>query len=190
MIARSPSGFTLIEMTVVLMILVIVAAAVVPALHGAARQGDLDGVTARVAASARYARETATGRAVTVDLAVQSDPAAVLLEVEPEDAVPTAFGSSTPTSTMTRPGANGSDAAQQPLAQRYARVLLPQGVTAQLESAAEGTSGQTLAAGEPLRFPPDGRPDGGAIVLRDARGHERRILVIPGTGQVVGTEGG
>src|SRR5579862_2625961 len=54
----SRNGFTLIEMIVVLFALVILAAAVIPSMRGAGRENDLDNVTARVIASARYARET------------------------------------------------------------------------------------------------------------------------------------
>jgi type II secretion system protein H len=186
MARQARSGFTLVEMMVVLVTLVILAAAVVPMLHRAARQGDLDTATARVAASARFARETAVARAVTVDLTLETAPAAVTLAVEADDTAQTPIGSSSPTAAMTR-GGTAADSTQ-PLPPRYAHVLLPEGVTAQLEADPEASTSQPLTSGEGLRFPPDGRTDGGVIGLHDARGRERRIRVVPGTGQVVGSE--
>jgi prepilin-type N-terminal cleavage/methylation domain-containing protein len=180
------SGFTLIEMIVVLTVLVILAGAVVPMLHRAARQGDLDDVTARVTASARFARETALARAVAVDLTVETAPAAIMLAMEPEGDMQSPLGSSSPMGATMRP--NAADQTTLPLPQRYALVLLPDGVTAQLEADPSAANSQTYAAGEALRFPPDGHTQGGVIVLHDARGRERRILVAPGTGQVVGAE--
>ena len=67
---------------------------------------------------------------------------------------------------------------------------LPPGVTARLEPAPEGEVGtapfdlRAPAGEDALRFPADGRPDGGVVVLTDDRGRERRVVVAPDTGVV------
>src|SRR5438128_1785880 len=78
----SHRGFTLIEILVVLFALVILAAAVVPSLRGASSQGNLDDATARVMASARFARETAATRGVSVDLTADATAGMVQLVLE------------------------------------------------------------------------------------------------------------
>src|SRR5262249_46483761 len=78
--STAPSnGFTMVEMFVVLLALAILAAAVVPALRGAGRQGDLDDAAARVAASARFARETALSHGTMVTLTVETSPEMIRL---------------------------------------------------------------------------------------------------------------
>src|SRR5207253_3102884 len=89
---------------IVLMALVIVAAAVVPSLRGAGRQGDLDDVAARIAASARFARETAAVRGATADLAVDTSSGSILLTLE-QDA------SGTGPQAMPAPGTRSTGAA-------------------------------------------------------------------------------
>jgi type II secretion system protein H len=167
------SGFTLIELIVVLMGLVVMAAVVVPAMRGAGNRGDLDSAVTRVVASARFARQAAVERQETVALTVEAEPSVVRLmsqaEMEPTPA--------------------GNAVMQAPLPAAFAAVRLPARVTAHLEAAPEeraGTasvSGAVLADGM-LRFTPDGRTTGGVVVLMDERGRERRVLVTPETGVV------
>src|SRR5437763_1394011 len=75
-------AFTLIELLIVLVALVVLASAVVPALHNAGHEEDLAQVMDRVAASARFARDEAVARQVPIVLAVASAPAAVQLAVD------------------------------------------------------------------------------------------------------------
>src|SRR5437016_2510432 len=86
-------GFTLIELIVVLFALVILAAAVIPSLRGAGRENDLDDVTARVIASARYARETAAARGVSVDLTLDATAGMIRLVQEQETTSGSPFSS-------------------------------------------------------------------------------------------------
>src|SRR5437016_4603869 len=118
-------GFTLIEILVVLFALVILAAAVVPSLRGAGSEGDLDDATARVIACARFARETAATRGVSVDLTADATTGMVRLVLE-QDA--TTSGSSSPFASGGTSGGMNSAAALLP--PRYAQVPLPRGVTA------------------------------------------------------------
>jgi hypothetical protein len=175
---------------VVLVALVVLAALVVPALMGRARQGDLDGAAARVAASARFARDTAVSRGVTVVLAIETEPGMIRLAVEEEDTTTAATGAFAPVAGASmRSGAATISPSMLP--DRFARIVLPARVTAHLEPAIDEYSPQaSLATGDGLRFPPDGRTEGGVVVLSDMRGRERRILVAPGTGQVVTEMGG
>jgi prepilin-type N-terminal cleavage/methylation domain-containing protein len=186
---RAPSagaqrpGFTLIELLVVLMALVMVAAAVVPALRGAGHQEDLTGVAARVTASARFAREEAAERQTGIVLTVE--PAAVQLTAEDPaaTAVPGPVG-------MTAPGSVDGRSLLPPLPSAFARVLLPSRVHARLETAPEALNApvpSTPASGgelQSLRFSPDGRTTGGIVVLTDDRGRVLRVVVTPGTGLV------
>jgi prepilin-type N-terminal cleavage/methylation domain-containing protein len=178
------SGFTLVELLVVLVALVVLAAMVVPTLYQGGRQGDLDGTTARVVASARFARETAVSRGATVAMIVESEPDAVQLVIEDEEVASTSPASPTsavPTRSAGQPG--GSTGL---LPGRIARVPLPGGVTAHLEPAVDRFSDSRISTslGDALLFPPDGRTEGGVIVLTDRRGRERRVSVAPGTGSV------
>jgi hypothetical protein len=73
-----------------------------------------------------------------------------------------------------------------PLPGAYARLRLPAGVTAHLESPPVG-EGDPEAEPEPqemLRFQPDGRTTGGVIVLTDTQGQQRRVVVAPETAAV------
>jgi len=173
---------------VVLVGLVIVAAAVVPAMQGAGRRGDLDSAAARVAASARFAREAAVERQETVGLMVEPEARLVRLVRQPEiEAGSAADLAATPTTTPASP--TGEEKLQAPLPARFAAVSLPSGVIAHLEPApmesigAAPTPGAALADGV-LRFTPDGRSTGGVVVLTGERGQERRVLVSPETGVV------
>src|SRR2546422_344049 len=75
-----------------------------------------------------------------------------------------------------------------------ALVIVPAGVTARLEPPPEDLSNpsptaqsasRTSPAGEDtLRFLPDAPSPGGVIVLTDARGRERRVVVAPRTAVV------
>jgi type II secretion system protein H len=171
------SGFTLIELLVVLVALVVLAAAVVPALRGAGHQENLDAATARVAASARFARETAASRGVTVTLTAETEPSMIRLAIDENEA--------TPAAGLPVGRAGQGDAPSPLLPARFAQVFLPAGVTAQLEEAPDDSSNRSAGTIDGLRFPPDGPGPGGVIVLSDARGRERRILVTPGTSQVI-----
>jgi prepilin-type N-terminal cleavage/methylation domain-containing protein len=185
---QSRRAFTLVEMMIVLVTLVIVAAAVVPMLHGAARQGDLDSATARIAASARYARETAITQAVTIDLIIATAPPAIELTQESLDTTQGPMTSSSPMSNAMRPNTQTDVLA--PLPARYAHVPLPDGITAQIEPDPEAMlTNQPQTQGDMLRFPPDGHLEGGMIVLHDVRGRERRIVVTAGTGKVSTDDG-
>ena len=181
-------GFTLIELMVVLIALVIVAAAVVPALRGAGHQGDLDSAASRVAAAARVGRDTAVEQQVPIDLTLENEPAPRLR------LVPAADGATVPQPV-------GSTTAAPPLLPAvFASVPMPPRVTAHLEAVPvdPGSNSSPLVSaprtGNPgetsLRFPPDGRTAGGVVVLSDDRGHERRVLVTPETGVVRIEEGG
>jgi prepilin-type N-terminal cleavage/methylation domain-containing protein len=167
-------GFTLIELSVVLLALVIVAAAVVPALHGAGRQEDLAGVAARVAASARFARDEAVERQMPITLIVQPELPAVRLAVD-GTAGPQTMGGQSP--LLSLPSA-------------FAFVRLPQRIHARLEAVPETLNGSVpvmpASGGElpSLRFPPDGRTAGGAVLLTDDRGRTLRVAVTPDTGRV------
>jgi Tfp pilus assembly protein FimT len=184
--ARTPerlnAGFTLIELMVVLIGLVIVAAAVVPALRGAGHQQDLTSTAARVEASARFARDEAIRRQATILLTVATEPAAVRLAVE-----------NTPASNgmgpVGMPSASGQPANMM-LSSSFALVRLPTKIQARLEPVPETMNGSMTAAPatngdmESLRFPPDGRSMGGAVVLTDSRGRSLRVTVTPETGVV------
>jgi prepilin-type N-terminal cleavage/methylation domain-containing protein len=193
------SGFTLIEMIVVLVGLAVVASAVVPQILAAGRQGDLDRIAVRVAASARFARETAIEHQSALLMTVEAAPDAVRLQWESEEMAPDAPDRARVTSER-RDGQRGA-ASQEPTAgvslpRLFAIVPLPSRVTAHLEPAPEegvlsapavvraplaGGSGPSAPA---LRFPADGRTEGGVVVLADDRGRERRIVVTPESGVV------
>jgi type II secretion system protein H len=183
-------GFTLIEMLVVLIALVVVAAAVVPALHGAGHQQDLAGVATRVAASARFARNEAIERQAAIALTVESSPAVVRLAVDDSGAL----GGQAPV-TMGTPGSMGTQSPALPLPSTFALVRLPSRVQAHLEAVPETLNGSvsTMPASggnlETLRFPPDGRTTGGMVVLTDERGRTARVTVAPDTGVVRVTQG-
>jgi type II secretory pathway pseudopilin PulG len=178
-------GFTLIEIVVVLMGLALVAAAVVPSISAAGRQGDLDRTAARVAASARFARETAIELQATVTMTVETTPDAVRLSWQEEGSLPTP-GSQLPAAGSREPAA--ASRAGGSLPGRFAFVPLPSQLSAHLEPAAESAAPSAPRgardSGGVLRFPADGRPEGGLITLMDDRGRERRILVMPETGVV------
>lgn len=174
------AAFTLIELIVVLMGLVMMAAAVVPSITAAGRQGELERVAGRVAASARLAREMAVEHQAAISLTVETAPDALHVAWEDETTAQPAGGFRAQ-EEVTLP----------PLPRRFALVPLPTRVAARLESAPEeiGPSvpaGSGAARGESnaLRFPADGRPEGGVIVLTDERGRERRVVVTPDTGVV------
>jgi prepilin-type N-terminal cleavage/methylation domain-containing protein len=179
---RLNAGFTLIELMVVLIGLVIVAAAVVPALRGAGHQQDLTGTAARVEASARFARDEAVRRQATILLTVEQQPAAVRLAVDNTPA-PNGMG---PVGMMPASGQPANVA----LSSSFALVRLPTRIQARLEPVPETMNGAmtatTAANGEvdSLRFPPDGRSAGGAVVLTDSRGRTLRVVVTPDTGVV------
>lgn len=166
-------------MLVVLMGLAVVAAAVVPSIAAAGRGRDLDRVAARVAASARFAREVASDEQAALTLTVEPTLNLVRLawEEEPEADMP-----------MRRKGEDRTDRA--PLPRALALVRLPESVSARIEAAeADGVSRTPLGTravptGDGLRFPADGRARGGVIVLTDERGRERRVVVAPRTGVV------
>ena len=182
-------SFTLIELLVVLIALVVVAA-VVPALHGAAHQQDLSGVASRVVASARYARNEAIARQETIVLTVEQSPPAVRLAVDSSGTM----GNAAPV-TMGTPGGMGAQSSNLPLPASFALIRLPTRVQAHLEAVPEtlnGSVSSTPASGgtpEMLRFPPDGRAIGGMVVLTDARGRTVRVAVTPDTGVVRVTKG-
>src|SRR2546427_2467018 len=128
---RTPTtGFTLIELLVVLIGLVIFAAAVVPTLRGAGHQQDLTEVAARVAASARFARDEAVARQETIVLTVEPTPAGypqggwMRLAVDTQGM---ASSSSRPSSVA--------------LPSAFARVPLPTLFQARLETAPETFNG-------------------------------------------------
>jgi prepilin-type N-terminal cleavage/methylation domain-containing protein len=189
-------GFTLIELMVVMIALVILAAAVVPALHGAAHQQDLSEVATRVAASARYARDEAASRQETIVLSVETSPPAVLLAVDTSGMTgETAPGSMSAPGTMSAPGGMGASSPTAALPATYALIRLPTQVQAHLEAVPETLNGSIASTGtsssplEMLRFPPDGRTTGGMVVLTDARGHTMRVTVAPDIGTVKVTQG-
>jgi prepilin-type N-terminal cleavage/methylation domain-containing protein len=183
-------GFTLIELLVVLIALVVVAAAVVPALHSAGHQQDLAGVATRVTASARFARNEAIARQAAIVLTVESSPPAMRLAVDESGGL----DSQTPV-TMGTPVGTGTQPSNLPLPATYALIRLPSQVQARLEAVPETLNGSTSAPPvsggnlEALRFPPDGRTTGGAVVLTDARGRTVRVVVAPDTGVVRVTQG-
>jgi len=170
---------------VVLIGLIIVAAAVVPALRGAGHQQDLSEVASRVAASARYARNEAVERQATIVLTVELSPAEVRLAVDETGA----FGNQAPVG-METPARMGTSSSSAVLNSTYALVRLPARVQARLEAVPEPLNGSSTAMPasggnlEMLRFPPDGRTTGGAVVLTDARGRAVRVIVAPDTGVV------
>jgi len=174
---------------VVMIALVILAAAVVPALHGAAHQQDLSGVATRVAASARFARDEAANRQETIVLSVGTSQPAVQLAVDTSGMV----GETAPGS-MSAPGGMGTSSPNLPLPATYALIRLPARVQAHLEQVPETLNGSVSSTGtsrgslETLRFPPDGRTTGGMVVLTDARGHTMRVTVAPDTGIVKVTQ--
>jgi hypothetical protein len=169
---------------VVLMGLALVAAAVVPAVSAVGRQGDLDRTAARVAASARFARETAIELQATVTMTVETAPDAVRLSWQEEESLPTP-GSQLPAASRESRAAS-RDGGHLP--GRFAFVPLPSQLSAHLEPAAESAGPAAPRGardnGGVLRFPANGRPEGGLITLMDDRGRERRILVMPETGVV------
>jgi prepilin-type N-terminal cleavage/methylation domain-containing protein len=193
--ARTPerlnAAFTLIELLVVLIALVVMAAAVVPALHGAGHQQDLAGVATRVAASARFARNEAIERQAAIVLTVEPSPAVIRLAVDDSGAL----GGQAPV-TMGTPGSMGMQASALPLPSTYALVRLPSRVQARLEVVPETLNGSVSsmpASGsnlEMLRFPPDGRTTGGMVVLTDNRGRTVRLTVAPDMGVVRVETGG
>jgi type II secretory pathway pseudopilin PulG len=171
----SGAGFTLIELMVVLVGLVIVAAAVVPAMRGAGHRGDLDSAATKVVASARFAREAAVERQETVGLTVEPEPPMVRLVTEQE--------------LQSAPSRLQDQAPLAPLPVADALVRLPAGVMAHLEplpdepTGAAPVPGAALADGM-LRFTPDGRTTGGVVVLADEQGRQRRVHVASETGVV------
>jgi prepilin-type N-terminal cleavage/methylation domain-containing protein len=177
-------GFTLIEMLVVLIALALVAAAVVPSMAAAGRQGELDRAAARVVASARFARETAMDLQAPVMMSVETAPDAVRLFWEEAD------------SPLPEASTGASSRGEEPVSRamlpvKFAFVPLPVRITAHLEAEGDGTVAAAPAGirgahgtGGVLRFPADGRPEGGVVILMDDRGRERRILVTPETGVV------
>jgi len=169
----------------VLVALVIVASAVVPALRNAGHQQDLAEVADRVAASARFAREEAVARQAAIVLTVAPAPAAVRLAVD-------ASGAAAVSGSMAMGASRGirSSLPLLPLPSAFALVRLPPRFQARLEALPETfngsatttpTSGGTL---ETLRFPPDGRTTGGMLLLTDDRGRTVRVVVTPDTGVV------
>jgi prepilin-type N-terminal cleavage/methylation domain-containing protein len=188
---RRRSGFTLIELSVVLLALVIVAAAVVPALHGAGRQEDLAGVAARVAASARFARDEAVERQTAITLTVQPELSAVRLAVDGTAEAPLDASFGAPVSrSVAGPQTMGGQSPLSSLPSAFAFVRLPLRIHARLEAVPETLNGSapvTPASGgelPSLRFPPDGRTVGGVVVLTDDRGRTLRVAVTPDTGRV------
>jgi prepilin-type N-terminal cleavage/methylation domain-containing protein len=188
--AKRP-GFTLIELSVVLLALVIVAAAVVPALHGAGRQEDLAGVAARVAASARFARDEAIERQTAITLTVQPELPAVRLAVDGTAEAPLDASFGAPVSrSVAGPQTMGGQSPLSSLPSAFAFVRLPLRIHARLEAVPETLNGSapvTPASGgelPSLRFPPDGRTVGGVVVLTDDRGRTLRVAVTPDTGRV------
>jgi prepilin-type N-terminal cleavage/methylation domain-containing protein len=186
-------AFTLIELIVVLMALVIVAAAVVPALRGAGHQADLTEVAARVAASARFARDEAVARQVPIVLTVGagSVPAggtAVRLAVDTQALAGTRGAMGPGGIGMGTTTAAPASIAALPAA--FARVPLPPRCQARLEALPATLNGSptlTPASGsavDTLRFPPDGRTMGGLVVLTDNRGRTIRVVITPDTGVV------
>jgi len=185
------AGFTLVELIVVLIGMVIMAAAVVPALRGAGHQGDLDGAAMRVAAAARLGRDTAVEQQVPIDMVLESQPSGLRLVPSEETTGPV---------PQQAPAAVSPTGVSPMLPARLANVLLPARVTAHLEAAPDDL-GSNVAPGASspragsqnetgLRFPPDGRTAGGVVVLSDDRGHVRRVLITPQTGIVRIEEGG
>jgi hypothetical protein len=178
-------------LSVVLLALVIVAAAVVPALHGAGRQEDLAGVAARVAASARFACDEAVERQTAITLTVQPEPAVVRLAVDDTAGASLDASSGVPVSrSMAGPGTAGAQSPLLSLPSAFALIRLPLRIHARLEAVPETLNGSapvTPASGgelPSLRFPPDGRTAGGAVVLTDDRGRTLRVAVTPDTGMV------
>lgn len=180
--ARTPErltpGFTLIELVVVVLGLALLAAAVVPSLRGAGHQEDLAGVAARVAASARFARDEAVERQAAIVLTVEPQPAAVRLAVD-----------SSGTTNAAALGEKRSSVSLLPSA--FALVPLPTRVHARLEAVPETLNSSmpaALGSGsvlQTLKFPPDGRTPGGAVVLTDDRGRIARVVVTPASGAVL-----
>jgi len=197
--ARRPQGgFTLIELIVVLIGLAVVAAAVVPSLAAAGRQGELDRVAARVAASARFARETAIEHQAALVMTVETAPDVVRLAWDadaPQLASLAAPGSRLPAGDTERgswsvePG-TAPKAQEVPLPRAFAIVPLPARVAARVERALEESvlaapaQARAASADPVLRFPADGRTGGGVILLTDDRGRERRVVLAPQTGVV------
>jgi type II secretion system protein H len=183
--SKIQNGFTLIELIVVLMALVIVAAAVVPSLRGAGHQADLTEVAARVSASARFARDQAVARQVPIVMSVMTSPAAVRLQVDTQ-ALAGAAGAGGGIG-MAGPASTASIAA---LPAAFAQVPLPPRCQARLEALPETLNGSPTtppASGssvDALRFPPDGRTMGGMVVLTDDRGRTVRVVIAPDTGVV------
>jgi type II secretory pathway pseudopilin PulG len=198
--ARTPErlipGFTLVELIVVLICLIVMAVAVVPALRGAGHQEDLNSAAMRVAAAARLGRDTAVEQQVPIDLMLESQPPAVRLVPAEETTGPTTQSAPAVPSAMGRGTTTGSPI----LPSRIANVLLPARVTAHMEAAPEdpassvsSTSSNSRAGAQNetgLRFPPDGRTVGGMVVLSDDHGHVQRVLITPQTGIVRIEEGG
>jgi hypothetical protein len=178
---------------VVLIGLVIVAAAVVPALRGAGHQADVTEVAARVAASARFARDEAMQRQAAIVLSVQSQPAELRLAVDTStvegNGGPQGINSPMP-GEMARAGQTGPQSPLLPLPAAFAAVPLGTHIQARLEGVAEtfngSPTGTASTGGEVsmIRFPADGRTTGGVVVLTDDRGRTLHVVVTPDTGVV------
>jgi type II secretion system GspH-like protein len=166
----------------VLVALVVIAAAAVPALRQAGHREELSEVAARVAASARFARDEAVARQAAIVLTVDG-ASGVRLAVDTQGMLGTV-------------GAGGGMATQAPVASvvalpsAFALIHLPPQCQARLEAVPEPLNGSPTATPTSggsvgtLRFPPDGRTLGGMVVLTDERGRTLRIVVTPDTGVV------
>ncbi|NCO40093.1 MAG: type II secretion system protein GspH [Armatimonadetes bacterium CG_4_10_14_0_8_um_filter_66_14] len=159
---RAAGGFTLLELTVVLLIVVILTAGVVPSLVGFMSRTHLRSSAWQVAAQLAFTRGYAVNRQLLCRVRLEPGTRVMLAEVEedPEGAPGEFAPLDTPEMNQT--------------------VVSDEFTSMELEAV-------TLTSTEPtdaLYFQPDGRAQGGNVLLDSLGGLKFTLSVTPNTGQV------
>lgn len=147
-------GFTLIEITVVVAVIVILAATAVPGLFAARRSREARAFFSNLRDLGVRARNEAIRLPATVVLTYDEAETRFQLEVEVEEEG---------TSSLSRSTTQETEPAEERL--QGTEVVVPEGITVQSFRA---NGDDTTASEWRIRFFPDGRSDGGGLQIEDA----------------------
>lgn len=162
-------GFTAIELTLVLAVLVVAAVAVLPGMPAFMRSQQLRATAARLADMARYAGDWSVLHERTVALSFDEEAREFVLEVvqeNPEEmplAMPLPEGESVEIQTESEPVIEAA----------WQRLPLPEHVEF---TGGEKGEGERLEPGEAILFYPDGRSEDAILVI--ASGEQRYTVRI------------